>query len=131
MGVLVGNTSHLDQKGKKKTESSDLAYYQKEKKPRNFRCTDYAKWKVDDKVCEQVSMTMLSEVYPTEVIECCVQQSEPWLHQSAAGAAEHGLDACALCDRDGAVEPPQPMPGLAQPGGQAQRSASGCSPRVR
>src|SRR2546429_3840039 len=33
---------------------------------------------VDDKVCEQVSMTMLSEVYPREVIERCVQQSEPW-----------------------------------------------------
>ena len=33
---------------------------------------------VNDKVCEQVSMTMLSEVYPTEVIERCVQQSEPW-----------------------------------------------------
>src|SRR5437868_14685686 len=33
---------------------------------------------VDDKVCEQVSMTMLSEVYPTEVIERCVQQSEQW-----------------------------------------------------
>src|SRR5258708_37433893 len=33
---------------------------------------------VDDKVCEQVSMTMLSEVYPTDVIERCVQQSEPW-----------------------------------------------------
>ncbi len=33
---------------------------------------------IDDKVCEQVSMTMLSEVYPTEVIERCVQQSEPW-----------------------------------------------------
>src|SRR3989440_9188974 len=33
---------------------------------------------LDDKVCEQVSMTMLSEVYPKEVIERCVQQSEPW-----------------------------------------------------
>jgi hypothetical protein len=33
---------------------------------------------IDDKVCEQVSMTMLSEVYPQEVIERCVQQSEPW-----------------------------------------------------
>ena len=33
---------------------------------------------IDDKVCEQVSMTMLSEVYPTDVIERCVQQSEPW-----------------------------------------------------
>src|SRR5438876_11704069 len=33
---------------------------------------------VDDKVCEQVSLTMLGEVYPKEVIERCVQQSEPW-----------------------------------------------------
>src|SRR6266516_182073 len=33
---------------------------------------------VDDKVCEQVSLTMLSEVYPKDVIERCVQQSEPW-----------------------------------------------------
>jgi hypothetical protein len=33
---------------------------------------------VDDKVCEQVSMSMLDEVYPKEVIERCVQQSEPW-----------------------------------------------------
>jgi hypothetical protein len=33
---------------------------------------------VDDKVCEQVSMTMLSEMYPREVIERCVRQSEPW-----------------------------------------------------
>ena len=33
---------------------------------------------VDDKVCEQVNMTMLSQVYPREVIERCVQQSAPW-----------------------------------------------------
>src|SRR5712692_7430620 len=33
---------------------------------------------VDDKVCEQVSMTMLSEVYPKDVIERCVHQSAPW-----------------------------------------------------
>ena len=33
---------------------------------------------IDDKVCEQVSMTMLSEVYPREVIERCVQHSKPW-----------------------------------------------------
>jgi len=33
---------------------------------------------MDDKVCEQVSMTMLSDVYPREVIERCVQSSEPW-----------------------------------------------------
>ena len=33
---------------------------------------------MDDKVCEQVSMTMLSEVYPKEVIERCVRESHPW-----------------------------------------------------
>ena len=33
---------------------------------------------VDDKVCEQVSMSVLREVYPHEVIERCVQQSQPW-----------------------------------------------------
>ena len=33
---------------------------------------------MDDKVREQVSMTMLSEIYPQEVIERCVQHSEPW-----------------------------------------------------
>ena len=33
---------------------------------------------IDDKVCEQVSLTMLTEVYPKDVIERCVQQSEPW-----------------------------------------------------
>jgi len=33
---------------------------------------------VDDKVCEQVSMSMLDEVYPKEVVERCVQQSQPW-----------------------------------------------------
>src|SRR5947208_4618457 len=33
---------------------------------------------IDDKVCEQVNLTMLREIYPAEVIERCVQQSEPW-----------------------------------------------------
>jgi Insertion element 4 transposase N-terminal len=33
---------------------------------------------VDDKVCEQVSLTMLEGVYPAEVIKRCVQHSEPW-----------------------------------------------------
>jgi len=33
---------------------------------------------VDDKVCEQVSLTMLSQVYPADVIARCVGESEPW-----------------------------------------------------
>ena len=33
---------------------------------------------VDDKVCEQVDMTLLAQVYSSEVIERCVGQSQPW-----------------------------------------------------
>ena len=33
---------------------------------------------IDDKVCEQVEMTMLSQVYPKEVIQRSVQESRPW-----------------------------------------------------
>jgi hypothetical protein len=33
---------------------------------------------IDDKVCEQVDMTLLSQVYPKEVIERCVGGSRSW-----------------------------------------------------
>jgi len=33
---------------------------------------------IDDKVCEQVDMALLSHVYPREVIERCIGQSESW-----------------------------------------------------
>ena len=33
---------------------------------------------VDDKVCEQVDLTLLSQVYPPEAIQRCVGQSQPW-----------------------------------------------------
>lgn len=33
---------------------------------------------LDDKVCEQVSMTMLSQIYPPEVVSRCVEQRQPW-----------------------------------------------------
>ncbi len=33
---------------------------------------------VDDKVCDQVDMTLLAQVYPPEEIERCVGQSQPW-----------------------------------------------------
>src|SRR6266446_6684743 len=33
---------------------------------------------LDDKVCDQVDMTLLAQVYPAEAIERCVGQSEPW-----------------------------------------------------
>src|SRR5438105_10096799 len=33
---------------------------------------------IDDKVCEQVNMALLAQVYPKEEIERCVGQSQPW-----------------------------------------------------
>src|SRR5271157_1156247 len=33
---------------------------------------------VDDKVCEQVNIALLNQVYPKEVIEQCVGGSHPW-----------------------------------------------------
>src|SRR6266704_102834 len=65
--------------GKRRQESSNLAYCQKVKR-NNKELSMYRLREMDinDKVCEQVSMTMLSEVYPTDVIERCVQHSEPW-----------------------------------------------------
>jgi hypothetical protein len=76
----VPNTSHLSQNGgKRRQESSNLAYYQKAKrKSKELSMYRLREMKVDDKVCEQVSMSMLEEVYPKAVIERCVQQSQPW-----------------------------------------------------
>jgi hypothetical protein len=47
---------------------------------------------VDDKVCEQVSLTLLSEVYPKDVIERCVQHSEPW------SSKVRRVRLCTVCD---------------------------------
>jgi hypothetical protein len=33
---------------------------------------------LDDKVCEQVSMTVLNEVYPKAVLQRCLEQSQSW-----------------------------------------------------
>ena len=33
---------------------------------------------IDDKVCEQVDVTLLSQVYPKEAIERCVGESASW-----------------------------------------------------
>jgi len=33
---------------------------------------------VDDKVCQQVDVALLAQVYPKEVIKRCVEQSQPW-----------------------------------------------------
>ena len=60
---------------------------------------------IDDKVCEQVEMTMLSQVYPKEVIQRGVQESQPWsekerrVRQSTALALVWFVIAMALWSR--------------------------------
>src|SRR5437764_13296654 len=75
-----GNTSHLSQKGKKKTRKLRIWHNARKHKEKSKELSMYRlrEMEIDDKVCEQVSMTMLSEVYPQEVIERCVHQSTPW-----------------------------------------------------
>ncbi len=46
---------------------------------------------IDDKVCEQVSMTLLHEVYPKEVIERCLEHSEPWASKERRVRGSTGL----------------------------------------
>jgi hypothetical protein len=58
------NTSHLSQKGgKRRQESSNLADCQKAtRKSKELSMYRLREMAIDDKVCEQVSMTLLSEV---------------------------------------------------------------------
>jgi Insertion element 4 transposase N-terminal/Transposase DDE domain len=64
---------------KKQTESSTSGKLPESKKTKELSMYRLREMDVDDNVCEQVSMTMLNAaVYPKEVIERCVQQSEPW-----------------------------------------------------
>lgn len=37
---------------------------------------------VDDKVCEQVDMALVEQVYPKALVERCVEQSQPWANKT-------------------------------------------------
>src|ERR1700693_4198258 len=67
-------------RGKEKTRKLHIWHTTRKQQEKTKELSMYRlrEMDVDDKVCEQVSMTMLSEVYPKDVIERCVQQSEPW-----------------------------------------------------
>jgi hypothetical protein len=60
---------------------------------------------VDDKVCEQVDVALLAQVYPKGVIKHCVEQSHPWtdkvrrVRQSTALALVWFVIAMALWSR--------------------------------
>src|SRR5229473_3404255 len=78
-GTACGQYISLKAKGGK-DKTRKLQIWQTTRKQKNKELSMYRlrELDVDDKVCEQVSMTMLSEVYPKAVIERCVEQSEPW-----------------------------------------------------
>jgi len=65
-------------RGKEWTESSASGMIPARKICKELSMYRLRQMDVDDKVCEQVSMTLLQEVYPKAVIERCVHQSEPW-----------------------------------------------------
>jgi membrane-bound lytic murein transglycosylase MltF len=73
------NTIHLRPKGEREERKAPyLAYYQKAKQPRSFLMYRLRQKEIDDKVCEQVEIALLAQVYPSEVIQRCVGQSQPW-----------------------------------------------------
>src|SRR6266567_3823810 len=72
------NTSHLRQKEGKADKKAPIWHTTRKQNNKELSMFRLREMTMDDKVCEQVSMTMLNEVYPKEVIERCVQQSEPW-----------------------------------------------------
>src|SRR6266571_2743354 len=72
------NTSHLRQKEGKEDKKAPIWHTARKQNNKELSMYRLREMTVEDKVCEQVSMAMLSEMYPQEVIERCVQQSEPW-----------------------------------------------------
>src|SRR5260370_58846 len=74
-----GNTFDLRTKGgNSRQESSVSGILPESLTTRSFLMYRLRQMDVDDKVCEQVDMTLLAQVYPKEAIERCVGQSQPW-----------------------------------------------------
>src|SRR6266571_3494538 len=72
------NTSHLRQEEGKEDKKAPIWHTARKQNFKELSMYRLRQMTIDDKVCEQVSLTMLSEIYPQEVIERCVQHSEPW-----------------------------------------------------
>ena len=79
---------------------------------------------IDDKVCEQVSMTVLEQEYPKAVIERCLAQSQPWASKERRVRGSTGLALVLFVIGLARRESAEPVPGVAQTGGQAQHAAS-------
>src|SRR5713226_8992437 len=70
-----------DKRGKKKTRKLRSGTLPESLTTRSFLMYRLRQLDVDDKVCDQVDMTLLAQVYPTEAIERCVGQSQPWMQK--------------------------------------------------
>src|SRR5260221_8635481 len=70
--------SFKDKRGKEKTRKLRSGTLPESLTTRSFLMYRLRHLDVDDKVCEQVEMTLLAQVYPKEAIERCVGQSQPW-----------------------------------------------------
>src|SRR5258708_19683858 len=73
--------SFKDKRGKEKTRKLRSGTLPESLTTRSFLMYRLRQMDVDDKVCDQVDMTLLAQVYPTEAIEPGVGQSEPWARQ--------------------------------------------------
>src|SRR5229473_2792131 len=67
-----------DKRGKKKTRKLRSGTLPESLTTRSFLMYRLRQLDLDDKVCDQVDMTLLAQVYPKEAIERCVGQSQPW-----------------------------------------------------
>ena len=83
---------------------------------------------VDDKVCDQVDMTLLAQVYPPEGIGRCVGGSQPWASKVRRVRQSTLLALVLFVIGMAASEPAFPTPGVGQTAGQAQHSASRRTP---
>src|SRR5258707_8887494 len=74
-----------DKRGKEKTRKLRSGTLPESLTTRSFLMYRLRQMDVDDKVCDQVDMTLLAQVYPTEAIERGVGQSEPWASKARRG----------------------------------------------
>jgi hypothetical protein len=79
-GLAAKYISDKAKRGKEKTESSRSGIVPESSFFFRFLMTGYRlrQLDIDDKVCEQMDLGLVQEISPKEVIERCVQESQPW-----------------------------------------------------
>src|SRR5437016_8948215 len=79
-------------KGKEKTRKPRIWHNtRKQKNQRSFLMYRLRQMEMDDKVCEQIDISLLEQVYPKEVIERSVKESEVWASKERRVRQSTGL----------------------------------------